>query len=166
MAYHPSLQRSGHRISNEGLCTSKPGRRRWWRPPFTFTVAMYMGPILWGPGRKRSVFADCPVLVVLPWEGGKDGFHGWVLKAAAIIYYCHKMAMVWPRMDRIGGDVWHHLHYSEKSNNPQIVDRRPYALKMILLAKCFFFSPKKVCGFPLWTDSLSVDWLIWFASIC
>ena len=60
----------------------------------TFTVAMYMGPILWGPGRKRSVFADCPVLVVLPWEGGKDGFHGRVLKAAAIIYYCHKMAMV------------------------------------------------------------------------
>ena len=52
-----------------------------------------MGPILWGPGRKRSVFADCPVLVVLPWEGGKDGFHGRVLKAAAIIYYCHKMAM-------------------------------------------------------------------------
>ena len=46
-------------------------------------------------------------------------------------------------MDRIGGDVWHHLHYSEKSNNPQIVDRRPYALKMILLAKCFFLVLKK-----------------------
>ena len=29
VAYHPSLQRWGHCISNEGLCPSKEGRRRW-----------------------------------------------------------------------------------------------------------------------------------------